>query len=308
MDPLAPRPTRGFLEYSQERGFIIDPARVRSPKDKPHVERHIQYVRERFWKGGLFVNLEDVRHQAQRWCREIAGQRVHGTTRKVPLVVFEDQEQQQLRPAPDTLYDVPAWGIVRVHPDHHIGFQSALYSAPSTTCPPGTMLEVRSDSQLVRLYRRGELAKIHPRKPKGGRSTDPDDYPKEKTAYALRAPDRVIQQAVALGENVGTFAQRLLSGPLPWAKLRQGQRLLRLAERYSATRLDAVCARALGFDLIDVRRLERMLVLALDAENLPARPVEERLVTLAAGRFTRPGTAFDHRHLQPSLWPEEQPR
>jgi hypothetical protein len=28
-DPLNPRMTRGFLEYSQERGFLCDPAKVR---------------------------------------------------------------------------------------------------------------------------------------------------------------------------------------------------------------------------------------------------------------------------------------
>jgi transposase len=33
-DALEPRPTRGFLEYSQARGFLLDPARVRHPKDK----------------------------------------------------------------------------------------------------------------------------------------------------------------------------------------------------------------------------------------------------------------------------------
>ncbi|MBI2764931.1 MAG: transposase [Chloroflexi bacterium] len=33
-DALEPRPTRGFLEYSQARGFLIDAARVRAPKDK----------------------------------------------------------------------------------------------------------------------------------------------------------------------------------------------------------------------------------------------------------------------------------
>ena len=46
-DPLHPRFTRGFLEYSQRRGFIADAARVRKPKDKPKVERGVQYVRER---------------------------------------------------------------------------------------------------------------------------------------------------------------------------------------------------------------------------------------------------------------------
>ena len=53
-DPLHPRFTKGFLEYSQHRGFIADAARVRKPKDKPKVERGVQYVRERFFKGGDF--------------------------------------------------------------------------------------------------------------------------------------------------------------------------------------------------------------------------------------------------------------
>jgi transposase len=33
-DPLAARLNMGFLEYSQARGFKVDPARVRSPRDK----------------------------------------------------------------------------------------------------------------------------------------------------------------------------------------------------------------------------------------------------------------------------------
>jgi hypothetical protein len=82
---------------------------------------------------------------------------------------------------------------------------------------------------------------------------------------------------------------------LPWSKLRQGQKLLRLAERYTAARLDAACARALGFDLVDVRRLERILVLALEHEGQSTPPTEPRVQPLPAGRFARPGTAFDHR-------------
>ena len=294
-DPLAPRPTRGFLEYSQARGFLIDPARVASPQDKPKVERHIQYVRERFWKGGTFTDLADVRVQAERWCREVAGQRVHGTTRQVPRVVFEDQERAALLPWDGVPYDVPLWRELVVHPDHHVSFQYALYSAPSTTCPPGTRLEVRGDRALVKLYRRGELVKVHPRQGQGGRSTDSDDYPQERTAYALRAPDRLIRQAEVLGPRIGAFATRLLDGPLPWAKLRQGQKLIKLADRYTAERLDAACARALGFDLVDVRRVEKILVRALDREGPPTPPADDRVHLLLPGRFARPGTAFDHR-------------
>ena len=63
-DALHPRLTRGFLEYSQHRGFITDPARVRHPRDKPHVERGVQYVRECFFKGGEFRDLAHLREEA----------------------------------------------------------------------------------------------------------------------------------------------------------------------------------------------------------------------------------------------------
>jgi transposase len=296
-DPLNPRPTRAFVEYSQARGLLLDPARVRAPRDKPHVESGIRFSRERWWKGGRFIDLADSRQQAEDWCRDVAGLRVHGTTRRLPRVVFEDEERAHLLPYDGIPYDVPLWKGVTVHPDHHVSVQYALYSAPSTTCPPGTELEARCDTKLVKLYRAGELVKVHPRKPKGGRSTDYDDYPPERTAYAMRAPDRVVRQAMQLGPNVGHFAERLLEGTFPWSKLRQGQKLLRLADRYTPERLDAACGRALGFDLIEVRRVERILVLALEHEGQLAPPPDERVKPLPAGRFARPGSAFDHRYL-----------
>ena len=46
------------------------------------------------------------------------------------------------------------------------------------------------------------------------------------------------------------FAGRLFDGPLPWAKVRQGHKLLRLGERYTAKRLDAACRRALGYSAV----------------------------------------------------------
>jgi hypothetical protein len=288
-DALNPRLTRGFIEYSQHRGFIADPARVRHPRDKPKVERHVDYVRERLFKGGQFHDLLDLRAQATRWCREVAGSRVHGTTRKLPLVVFTEEEKSALLPWDGEPYDVPDWHEATVHPDHHIAYRYALYSAPNSTCPPGTRLEVRGDNKLVRLYKKGLLVKVHPRQPRGGRHTDDEDYPAQLTTYTLRCPDRLRRQAAELGESVGVFADRLLGGPLPWARVRQGQKLLRLGERYTPARLDAACHKALSVDLIDVRRLERILIEALETENKPA---EGAMPLLPPGRFARPGSAF----------------
>ena len=86
---------------------------------------------------------------------------------------------------------------------------------------------------------------------------------------------------------MGEFAERLFDGPLPWAKVRQGHKLLRLGERYTAKRLDAACRRALDVDLIDVRRVERILVQALEEETTPQAPMP-----MPKGRFARPGSVF----------------
>ncbi len=288
VDPMSPRLTRGFLEYAQHRGFIADPARPGHPKDKPKVERGIPYARERFFKGGQFNGLTDLRQQARHWCLEIAGQRIHGTTRLLPLVVFQEEERVKLLPFDGEPYDVPHWHTATVHLDHHIYYRYAIYSAPYSSCPPGTKLEVRGDSKLVRLYRKGELVKIHSRKPRGGRSTDPDDYPPELTAYTLRSPNYLRRRSAELGESVGAFADKLLGGSTPWDKMRQAYKLLRLGEKYTPSRLNSACEKALAVELIDVRRVERILVEVLKQEALQVMTATEPL----PGRFARPGSVF----------------
>jgi len=142
----------------------------------------------------------------------------------------------------------------------------------------------------VKLYKKGELIKVHSRVVRGGRMTDPADYPAEKNA--LRSTDSVVRRATTLGPNVEVFAQKLFEGPLPWSKLRQGQKLISLGEKYSGERLDPACKRALDYDLVDVRRLHRILVQAFDREDVAAAAPPG---TSLGSRFARPPGAFDHR-------------
>ena len=213
--------------FPAHRGFIVDPARVRHPRDKPKVERGVPYVRERFFKGGDFDDLAHIRAAAPKWCLEVAGLRIHGTTRKKPLVVFQDEERDAL-PWAGEPHEIAHWRNAKVHQDHHVQCQQALYSVPSALCSPGQKVEVRVDSKLVHIYHRGQLIKTHIRQHRGGRSTDPEDYPAELTAYTTRAPDSIQRSAAQLGPAVAEFAERLFNGPQPWARIRQGHKLLRL--------------------------------------------------------------------------------
>ena len=91
-DSLEPRLNQAFVEYAQARGFVIDPARVRSPQDKPRVERVVPYVRNNFFAGEVFIDLADAQRRASVWCRERAGMRIHGTTQLRPAEHFRLEE------------------------------------------------------------------------------------------------------------------------------------------------------------------------------------------------------------------------
>jgi transposase len=288
-DRYVPEIDRVFLEYAQYRGFVVDPAVVRHATGKPKVERGIPYCREDFFRGETFRDLAEMRARAVVWCRDLAGTRVHGTTRQVPRVMFETIEQSTLLPLASEPFDRPTWAWATVHPDHHIQFRRALYSVPTRYLRQ--RLEVRGDSRLVRIYHHSDLIKVHAPQPPGGRATDYTDYPAERAAYAMRAPDACIRQGEAFGPAVGQFVQVLLSGTFPWARLRQAQKLLRLADRYGAARVNAACARALAFELLDVRRVERILRTAL--KRAPASPARGAVLALPA-RFARPPQSFAH--------------
>lgn len=277
-----------FAEYAQARGFFIDPARVRHPRDKARVENQVPFVRERWFAGESFSDdIALLRDAAEAWSREVAGGRVHGTTRRVPREVFAGEEQPFLLPAPTESFDVPRWSEPKVHPDHHVQVARALYSVPTRYI--GKKVRARVDKKTVRLYLQGDLIKAHPRMPPGKRSTDTNDYPVGKAPYATRSVESLITRARGLGEHVGIYAERLLAGPLPWMKMRQGYGLVRLCERYGVDKVDALCKRSLAFDVIDVPRLERMLRQAQVAED--AAPAG-RVVPLPTSRFARDPKTF----------------
>jgi transposase len=288
-DRYTPGLNRVFLEYAQHRGFIVDPALPAHPTGKPKVERGIPYARQDFFRGETFQALADLQRRAVSWCRDLAGTRVHGTTRQVPRLVFERLEQPVLLPLTPEPFDRPTWAWATVHPDHHIQFRRALYSVPTRYLRQ--RVEVRGDSRLVRIYHRGTLIKVHAPQPPGGRGTDYADYPADRARYAMRAPEACCRQAEQAGPAVGQFVRVLLSGTFPWARLRQAQKLLRLTERYGAARVNAACARALAFELLDVRRVEAIVGTALEREPGPA--ARGSLIPLPA-RFARAPASFAH--------------
>jgi transposase len=256
-DPLEPLLNEVFLEYAQARGFHIDTARVRCPKDKGRVEKSVRDTRDDCFGGERLWSLEQASERALDWSRTEYGMRRHSTTQRLPREHFESEEAAHLLPAPTSVYDVPRWCEPKVGRDHLAQALRALYSLP--TCWIGTRLRARADRATVRFYFRGQLVKTHPRKRPGERSIDPLDFPDEKRPYALRDIEYLQRQATACGAAVGWYAAALLVGPLPWTRMRRVYALLRLVRRYGEARVEACCTTALTHRMFNVYRLEKML-------------------------------------------------
>ncbi len=286
-DPINPTFTVGWLDYVGARGFATDPARVRSPKDKPRVERTVQFVRENFWRGEEFFDLADAQRRVVVWCRTTAGMRVHGTTAQRPAEDFTAMEASLLLPAPTSRYDVPIFGTPKVARDLHVEVARGLYSVPGELI--GQRVQVRADSRLVKVYSRGQLIKAHPRVKPGGRSTDPADYPVGRADYALRDVASLTAKATAAGPSVGVYAARLLDVPLPWTSMRTVYKLLGLVRSYGSAKVDAACARALELDVVDVMKVARMLEQAREREPLPTPAAK---VVGGPARFARDPEEF----------------
>jgi transposase len=278
-DAVNPRFTAGWLDYAQHCGFATDAARVRSPKDKPRVERAVQYVRGNFFAGEHFTGLCDAQAASEAWCRQAAGMRIHGTIAARPAEVFAEHEAGVLLPLP-VPYDVPVLTKVKVHRDFHVEVGRALYSAPKEYL--GCHLDARADSALVKLFHRGQLVKTHPRQQPGRRVTDPADLPAEKTTYAMRDVASLAKAARRHGDAIGVYAERLLDTDLPWTKMRQVYRLLGLVRRYGPGPVDTACARALELDVVSVTKIASML--EKGTENTPPPP---RPAAAATARFAR---------------------
>ena len=269
-DRDAPRLNPAFVEYAQARGFVLDPARVRHPQDKARVERAVQYVQTSLFAGETFLRLVEAQTAAERWCQVTAGERIHGTTRQRPAEHFAREERQLLLPAPKVPYEVAPWSQARVQRDHHPTAGKALYSVP--TAYLGERVQVRQGRDLVRIYHRGQLVKVHPRVGPGQRSTDPADYPPGVRELACRDQQALLAQARDAGPAIGRYAERLLDAPQPWARMRHVYRLLGLVRRYAAPAVEQACTHALAADVVDVTRVARMLEQAVEQHPLPTRP------------------------------------
>jgi len=288
-DRLEPRLNRDWLEYTQARGLVTDPARVRCPQDKGRVEAGVKFVQGSFFAGEAFLGLADAQRRVEQWCRVRAGMRVHGTIRQRPAEVFAEREAPVLLAAPAQPYRMPTWSEPKVANDFHVRAGNAFYSVPHRLV--GQTVSVRADDALVKIYHRGQVVRTHPRQRPGERSSDPVDFPEGTDVYARRDVDKLAAMAAARGRAIGIYAARILDTDLPWTRMRAVYALLGLARKYGNDPVEAACAAALELDVVSVAKIKAIVEKGTEAAAAKAaekaRRAGDAAATVRAARFAR---------------------
>jgi transposase len=276
-DPLV---QRSYRECAQHYGFRIAALPPRTPHLKGEVEQGgVHYVARNFLAGREPEPLDVLNAKLRRWLVEVAGRRVHGTTKVPPLDRFEPVERTALLPLPAVGYDPASWKQAGVYRDGYVIFDSAYYSVPFRLV--GQTVLIRGGARTVELFTEDhQLVATHDRaRQPGDRLTTPAHLPPHKIPGLLAGRESCRAQAEGIGPSTLAVVARLLDHR-PEDRLKIAQRVLQLGATFSPELLEKACARALFYASPEYPTLKRILAAGLDAVVLDAATAPA-----PAGRF-----------------------
>jgi transposase len=246
-DLYDPQFNRAYREMAEHYGTFLDPARVRSPKDKGKVERDVQTIREKFKElTALYstVTLAELNQRALNWLRDEYGLTKHGTTHRMPYKVFQDEELPTLIPLPPEQFEPAFWKEAMVHPDCYIQVKKKSYSVPYQYA--GKKVWVKVSNNIVQVFYNEQLIKEHIVLTKGYRKTDILDFPDNLAAAVDKGLPRYLQiEAAKVGPQFHDLVRSVLT-PHAFMNLRRAQGILSVAKSYPPELVEQVASKLLA--------------------------------------------------------------
>jgi transposase len=239
-----------YKDFARYYGFSPLPCRIRRPNDKGKVESGIRFVKGNFFKGRKFASGKDLDCQLKAW-NSIANQRVHGTTRKVPLEVFTEEEKSILSPLPPVRFAISKISTRKVYHDCHIYVDYNYYSVPYEYV--GKIVDVEITDSLVKVFYGGKRIALHKRiAGRGLFSTVESHYPAFKIFDATENQKACRQKMKEIGVYCEKFFGKALDEkPKSASAIARG--VLSLKKLYPDSIIEASCKRALFYGAIEYR-------------------------------------------------------
>jgi hypothetical protein len=195
------------------------------------------------------------------------GSRIHGTTGKQPLVVFEEVERAQMHPLPAKRFELVIWKKAKVHQDTHVTCDRALYSVPWRLIRKEVW--VRATASTIAIYADETRVATHARIAAGRRSTMEDHLPEGRRELRHRHRGYWEDRAEKISLEVREYISAVFDSDDVLSQLRSAQAIVTYLEKFPSERAIAACRRARFYENYSYVGIKRILTDALDLEPLP---------------------------------------
>lgn len=257
--------------FAERFGFVFTAHAIGDANRSARVERQFHHIENSFLPGRNFRNVEDLNRQAAEFC-DRSNHAVKRHLKASPVELFS-REQPMLAPLPQVIPEVYRVEYRTVDVEGYVHVGGNTYSVPYELI--GKDVDIRESLLQVRVYVGPREVAAHQREEqgRGARITDKAHRPKRslsgrRTEQPL--PEEVLLRAEdpALDAYVTALRQRAPGrGALPL------RRLHRMVKEYPASALLPAVRNALHFGMLDLSRLEAMVLRNLAGKLFPEEPL-----------------------------------
>ena len=148
-----------FEDFARYYGFqprLCQPYRART---KGKIEAGVKYVKRSFVLGRYFTSIADINEEVRRWVRDIADQRIHGTTHMKPSDRFKEENLRPIGNKPP--YELQVLEVRKVAADSLVSFESNRYSVPWQYVNREVEVQ-KGPPDTVLIFHQGQLIAQHP--------------------------------------------------------------------------------------------------------------------------------------------------
>ena len=138
-----------FLSFATHYGFKPWACEPRRPETKGKIERPFDYAEKNLLNGRTFRSIEHLNEVARWWLGEVNDRRIHGTTKRTPLELHEE-EKPHLIDLPAIRFDTAQVVYRKVDSEGFINYADNRYSAPWRLI--GQMIPVRILENQLEIY------------------------------------------------------------------------------------------------------------------------------------------------------------
>lgn len=249
-DWYTPKLNTVYHEMAEHYGVAIIPARVRKPKDKSGAEGNVRNIST--WitaalRNEQFFSLSEL-NQAIRKKLEAYNARDFQKKEGSRVKLFLGEEMSLLASLPATRFEMCEWKEATVQFNYHIAVDKMYYSVPHQYIKD--KVDVRITDTTIEVFYHNDRIASHKRiygRP-GQYSTVTTHMPQDHQKYLEWNGDRFRRWADSIGINTAKVINGFLtSGRVEQQSYRACMGLLKLAEKHTPQKLEAVCAKALQY-------------------------------------------------------------